>query len=100
MTEDIHVGDIGTQLIGRFREHGEIIDLAEFATIWFTLTRPDGTTCGGPGDVIPPSTDGRAQYLTVEGDLTMAGMWTLQAEVTNGSGQWHTSRGRFVVHED
>ena len=95
-SEEIHVGDIGTAMIVTLREHGEILDLAEFETITFTLTRPDGTACGGPGEILDAGA-GRVQYLTVAGDLSMAGLWTVQVQVTNLLGAWTTSRGRFVV---
>ena len=62
--------------------------------------RPDGTTFEKTAVFTSDGTDGNIQYLSVDGDLNVAGTWNLQAYVATGAGTWSTSVGTFKVHEN
>ena len=85
-----------------------VADISLATTKQFTFKRPDGTTFdrtavftpvseGGAGS---PGTDGNIQYLSVDGDLDVAGTWHLQAYVVTPAGNWKTDVGHFKVYEN
>ena len=103
--EQAHVNDIGT--IFRVTVYDTtsaggttVADISGATTKKFTFKRPDGTTFEKTAVFTSDGTDGNIQYLSVDGDLNVAGTLNLQAYVATGAGTWSTSVGTFKVHEN
>ena len=43
---------------------------------------------------------GKVEYATVDGDLSGAGNWELQAKIVSPDGSWSTDVGNFRVYEN
>lgn len=103
--EQAHVNDIGT--IFRVTVYDTtstggttVADISTASTKKFIFNRPDGTTFEKIAVFTTDGSDGNIQYLSVDGDLNVAGTWNLQAYVATGAGTWSTSVGTFKVHEN
>ena len=62
--------------------------------------RPDGTTFEKVAVFTNTGTDGKIEYVSVDGDLDIAGRWRLQAYVATSAGTWRTDVGDFKVFEN
>jgi hypothetical protein len=103
--EQAHVNDIGT--IFRVTVYDTtstggttVADISTATTKQFTFKRPDGTTFDRVAVFTTDGTDGNIQYLSVDGDLNVAGTWHLQAYVATAAGNWKTDVGHFKVYEN
>tara|TARA_R110002020_G_scaffold250273_3_gene464358 strand:- start:3844 stop:4170 length:327 start_codon:yes stop_codon:yes gene_type:complete len=103
--EEAHVNDIGT--IFRVTVYDTtssggttIADISTASTKQFTFKRPDGTTFTKAAVFTTDGSDGDLQYISVDGDLNIAGTWHLQAYVVTPAGTWNTNVGNFRVYEN
>ena len=103
--EQAHVNDIGT--IFRVTVYDTtstggttVADISTATTKQFTFKRPDGTTFDRVAVFTSDGSDGNIQYLSVDGDLDIAGTWHLQAYVATPAGNWKTDVGHFKVYEN
>lgn len=102
MAETIQLGDIGTIFVITLKNGSDIapINAASVKNIIFRKPRV-GTT---PGEVVTKTasfttngTDGKLQYVTVQGDLDIVGKWEIQAQVTLPGWEGHSAVGTFTV---
>lgn len=93
------VNDIGTavRLTIKNRETAAVIDLSSLVAATFTFERPSGSTFDRTATLYTDGTDGKLQYLTVDGDLDVAGRWRVQANYELASGQWSAEPETFTV---
>ncbi len=103
--EQAHVNDIGTIFRVTVNDttstgSATIADISTASTKKFIFKRPDGTTFERTAVFTTDGSDGNIQYISVDGDLNVAGTWSLQAYVATGAGTWSTSVGTFKVHEN
>tara|TARA_R100000008_G_scaffold86692_1_gene80945 strand:- start:119 stop:445 length:327 start_codon:yes stop_codon:yes gene_type:complete len=103
--EEAHVNDIGTvfrvTVYDTTSSGGTTVaDISGATTKTFTFKRPDGTTFDKTAVFTTDGSDGNIQYLTVDGDLNIAGTWHLQAYVVTSAGSWKTTAGTFKVYEN
>ena len=103
--EQAHVNDIGT--IVRVTVYdttatggSTIANISAATTKQFTFKRPDGTTFTKVAVFTTDESDGDIQYVSVDGDLDIAGTWHLQAYVVTPAGNWNTEVGHFRVYEN
>jgi hypothetical protein len=103
--EEAHINDIGT--IFRVTVYDttstgttEIADISAATSLTFTFKRPDGTTYTKNASFTNTGTDGQIQYVTVDGDLNVAGTWSIQAYVVTPTGSHKTNTGTFRVFEN
>ena len=103
--EQAHVNDIGT--IFRVTVYDTtstggttVANISTASTKQFTFKRPDGTTFDRAAVFTSDGSDGNIQYLSVDGDLNVAGTWHLQAYVVTSAGNWRTDVGHFKVSEN
>ncbi len=81
--DEIHQGDIGTIFRLTVKDSASIIDVGSPSVNTILFELPDGTTLaktatfpsGGDGS------DGKIEYKTIAGDLSLAGPWNVQAHV-------------------
>lgn len=111
-TNEIHVGDIGTEFIVTLTECDSTgatvpVDVSSATSKQFKIFNPDQTVLtvnasftsigsGGTGD----GTDGKLSYFTVSGDLDQAGKYKIQAIVAFSSGTWSSTIQSFRVKEN
>ena len=95
---DIHLGDIGTELVVLATdEDGAAVNIAAATALTVYLTRPDGTVLTKTGTLDGTGTDGLFKYTTASGDLSAAGEWKIQGRITLGSNRWSTRETTFKV---
>ena len=103
--EQAHVNDIGTVFRVTVYDTTStggttVADISLASTKQFTFKRPDGTTFDRAAVFTAGGSDGNIQYLSVDGDLNVAGTWHLQAYVVTPAGSWKTGAGHFRVYEN
>ena len=103
--EQAHVNDIGT--IFRVTVYdttstggSTVADISAATTKQMVFERPDGTTFTKTAVFTTDGSDGNIQYISVDGDLNVAGTWHLQAYVVTPAGTWNTNVGNFRVYEN
>lgn len=101
--EEIHEGDVGTELGVKFYKPDteEPIDISEAGVIQIKLQKPSGTTLEKTGTFDEDEEDNnRAYYVTQAGDLVGHGHWKIQGYVELSSGKWHSTVESFEVHKN
>jgi hypothetical protein len=102
---DMHVGDFGTDfiMVVQNRSTNKALPLSGTTTRIFLFLPPDGSDSFVRNAEIvsaPLGADGKLKYTFQEGDIEIAGQWSVQALVQTGSGQWHTDIETFEVGEN
>ena len=98
MSSQIHVGDIGTQLIMTVKDDGEIVDISQASALHVFIKKPDAQTYTKTGIILNDGTDGKMRYVSVAGDFNAAGNYKIQGKVTLTSGLYYTSISTFKVY--
>ena len=95
--EEIHVGDVGTQLVVTIKDGTTIVDISTASAKYLVLKKPDGTTLQKNTSFITDGVDGQMQYTSVSGDFTTCGSWKMQGNVELGSSKFRTDIISFKV---
>ena len=90
MTSKVYVGDVGTQIILDC-----VQDITEGTELAIRVRRPDGTTTTWSAVSAGPT---KLKYTTVANDLSMPGVWVLQADVTTVAGRWLGETAQLRVY--
>lgn len=97
------VGDIGTAIEIQVMELDSFgnevpVDLSSATSLVMKLLVP-GTTksISKTATFTTNGTDGKIRYVTQAGDLSTAGFWQIEAEVTMPGGQWSTDIYKMKV---
>lgn len=98
MASEIHVNDIGTQLIMTVKDDGEIVDISGATLLQVILKKPDGQTYTKTGTLYTNGTDGKMYYTSIGGDFSAAGNYKIQGKVTIPGGTYYTSISDFKVY--
>lgn len=103
--EQAQVNDIGTIFRATIYDttstgSNVIADISDASILKFIFRKPDGTTFERSANFTNDGTDGLIEYTTVNGDLSQAGSWMLQAYVQTTSGKWRTNTVCFKVQEN
>lgn len=103
LSEEIHVGDIGTDfevsLVDDSTDPATAVDLTGYTTLELIFRRADGTILTKTASVVGVDTDGVIQYVTTDvADLNSEGTYRIQAKVVLPLGTWRSERGKFQVH--
>lgn len=98
MADDIRVGDIGTPIIVTLvDETGAAVDVSGATEMVILLQPPDKTLIEKTAEHVTDGTDGKIQYVTIDGDLSQPKKWLMQARVTLPTGTWSSSTTSFTV---
>lgn len=97
MASEIHVGDIGTQLIMTVKDDGAIVDISGASTLSVIIKKPDGVSYTKIGNLLNDGTDGKMYYTSVDGDFNAAGNYKIQGIVELSGGTFYTSISTFKV---
>lgn len=103
--EQAHVNDIGTVFRVTIYDTtstggSTVADVSDTTTRTLFFGRPNGTTFARSAVFTTDGTDGKIEYTTVDGDLDMAGTWSIQAYVVSSGGSWNSTVGNFRVFEN
>ena len=98
MASQIHVGDIGTTLIGTVLDDGAVVDISSAASMQMIIKRPDQTTMTKTASNYTDGTDGKMKYVTVTDDIDQVGNWKIKGKVVIGSATYYSSVSTFKVH--
>lgn len=101
MSSEIHVEDIGTQFtLTILDEDGAVVDISTATTKQITFYKSDKTILVVSGSFVTDGTDGKMKYVTVAGDLSVAGTYRVQGYIVIGSAAWHSDIVTFQVYEN
>lgn len=98
MASQIHVNDVGTQLIMTVKDDGEVVDISNASSLIVVLKKPDGESHQKTGTIYTDGTDGKMYYVSVNGDFNAAGNYKIQAIVTLNNGTFYSSISTFKVY--
>lgn len=98
MASEIHEGDIGTKLLITVTDDGSIVDISSASSLSIYIRKPSGTILTRTGVLETDGTDGKMYYITVAGDLDVAGSYKIQGKVVLPAGSYYTSTATFKVH--
>jgi hypothetical protein len=98
MASEIHEGDIGTTLLITVTDDGSIVDISSASSLSIYIRKPSGTILTRTGVLETDGTDGKMYYITVAGDLDVAGSYKIQGKVVLPAGSYYTSTATFKVH--
>ena len=100
MASQVHVGDIGTALIGTVKDDGAVVDISSASSMQMIIKRPDQTTMTKTASNYTDGTDGKMKYVTVDGDIDQTGNWKIQGKVVIGSATYYSSISSFKVYSN
>lgn len=95
-----HVGDIGTVFqITMLDQDGVAADISSATTkqILFEKPDPERTVLIKAADWVTDGTDGKIEYVVVNGDLDLAGTWKIRGKAIAAAWQYSTEKGDFVL---
>ncbi len=98
-SNEIHVNDIGTTFQLTFKDDGSVVNISS-ATITIMLQGPDDVTLSKTGSLVSDGTDGKAEYVTISGDLSTPGTWKLQGKLAFASTTYFSDVHTFMVHKN
>ena len=77
-----------------------IADISDATVLKFYFRLPDDSTIVRNASFTTDGSDGVIQYITVDGDLSCEGTWTIQGYIETPSGIWRTNTANFKVYEN
>jgi len=98
MSDEIHVGDVGTEFRVQVLDDETVVDLSTATVLQIIFRKPDGVYLTVDCNYYTDGTDGIIKYNTVDGDIDQSGQWRIQAYVEVGSAKYYSSTGSFRVH--
>jgi hypothetical protein len=98
MASQIHVGDIGTTLIGTVLDDGSVVNISSASSIQMIIKKPDQTTMTKTASFNSDGTDGKMKYVTVADDIDQIGNYKIQGKVVIGSATYYSSVSTFKVY--
>lgn len=95
----IHKGDIGTifQLIVTDK-NGVPIDISTADTKFIYFHSPAGQNIKKDAEFFTDGTDGIVQYVTIDGDIDVFGLWVVEGYVETTLGKFFTEKANFTVY--
>jgi hypothetical protein len=96
-TEVIQQDGIGTIFRLTVKEDNSAVDISTATTKQIIFQRPDGEKLTKTATFTNTGTNGKIEYATVSGDLSLPGEWAYQGYVVMPSWSGYTSVKRFQV---
>ena len=98
MASQIHVGDIGTTLVGTVLDGGAAVDISSASSMQMIIKKPDQTSMTKTAINYTDGTDGKMKYVTVTDDIDQVGNYKIQGKVVIGSATYYSSVSTFKVY--
>jgi len=100
MASEIHVDDVGTVFRVTIIDGSTAVDVSSASTLQFIFLKPDKTKFIVTASPTNTGTDGVIQYITLPGDLSLAGRYEIQAYIVIGTSSWRTESKGFLVYNN
>jgi hypothetical protein len=97
---EIHKGDIGTQFTVTVQDGTTVVDISTASTKQLIFKKPGGTILTKSTSFVTDGTDGKMQYVSVDGDLSDDGVWKMQGKVIIGGNTFSTDITSFKVYRN
>jgi len=97
---EIHRGDIGTAFVVTVKQGSNVIDISGATTAQILFEKPDGSVLTKTASLTTDGTDGKMQYASQSGDLSVSGSWRLQGYLVLASWTGRTDVHTFEVHSN
>lgn len=97
---EVHLNDIGTRFLVTIKDGNNVVDLSEATTLNLIFQKPDGTNLTKTATLYTDGTDGKVYYLTVDGDLSVIGIWRLQGFAGFDDGSFYSDVYTFRVYRN
>jgi hypothetical protein len=98
MASEIHVGDVGTQLIATVKNGTSVVDISSASSLVIILKKPDGESYEKTALLYSDGTDGKMHYVSVFGDFNAAGKYKIQGRVSIDGATYSSSVESFTVY--
>ena len=95
---NFHVSDVGAVRELAVKEKGEILDVSGGTAMQITVFRPNATSFTRTATFVGTGSDGKVQWVTESGDLTVEGVYHDQLLLTLGAWTGSADRGSFSVY--
>ena len=97
---EIHVGDIGTQMISTiYNQDSTVLDISSATLITFRIESPSNVSLDFTGSLYSGGTDGKCVWTSTD-IFDEAGIWNYQVILTFASGTWSTNIVPFTVYSN
>ena len=97
---EIHKGDIGTQFTVTVQDGTTVVDISTASTKQLIFKKPGGTILTKSTSFVTDGTDGKMQYVSVDGDLSDDGVWKMKGKVIIGGNTFSTDITSFKVYRN
>jgi len=98
---EIHVGDVGTQIIVTvYNQLGEVQNLSTVTEVLYRLFSPLQVSKEFVGALLTDGLDGKVVYTLSSGDIDKAGYWKFQCVLIFPDGTWSTNVEDMIVYEN
>jgi len=97
MTQEVHVGDIGTVFEVTVTEDDVALDISTATVLQILFKKPSGEVLTNTAVFTNTGTDGLIRYTSILDDLDEAGIWYMQGRLTMPGGKWSTEKAGFTV---
>ena len=97
-SDEIHVGDIGTQFIMNLSDKGVVVDVSGATVRTIYLRKKGEATKSYTATNTTDGTDGDIEFLSVASTFNKSGDWEAQAYVNLPAGEWRSAIVAFHVY--
>ncbi len=96
--KEIQCNDYGTNFqLNLTNADGSVLDVSQATALFVKLMRPDHTYVELPVYPLTDGKDGKVQFWTVQGNITMSGVYKFQVSITAPTGLWSSAIQTFKV---
>ena len=97
---EIHVGDIGTQMISTiYNQDSTVLDISSATLITFRIESPSNVSLDFTGSLYTDGLDGKCLWTSTD-IFDEAGTWSYQVILVFTSGTWSTNIVPFTVYSN
>lgn len=90
--------DYGVVVKGLIKdEDSNIVDISAATSLYFYFKTPSEQILTKSGQLYTDGTDGYMSYTIASGDISEAGIWSIQCHVITPLGSWKTNIPEFIV---
>jgi len=97
MSDEIHVGDVGTVFEVTVMDGEKPLDISSSTERKIFLRRPVDTVVSRDAVFTNDGIDGKMEIASESGDIDIAGVWSIQAKIIIPEGTFYTDIDQFVV---
>ncbi len=98
MPANIRVGDHGTGIKITIKDQDGIpVNISTASSLALSIIKPNGVILSKSGEFVTNGTDGQLQYIIVNGDIDVSGIWEISANLVMLGGTYSSDRYEFRV---